>query len=529
MKSTPSFAKVSALGLSLVMLAGSLIVTPSALAQFSTRQNNFKELFNNHRVGQAARRPWAGDFWSYAEHGTAKKVLEGYASRSATATSPMQAYDAILGLTGERSAEAWEKENHTCDQYKGNDKETYESCKGWWGHCNGWAAAALKEVEPRAPVQVGNRSLSVADLKGIYSELWLASNSVNEGNTDKAIKTGPWILADPESDEQSGAFWDVTPRALFLLLTNTVGIEQTGVVIDRFTGDEVWNQPLAGYRFLPIRKTDISEDGLRVLLRFKIYWGNDLGVNPGHVTADFDVARDTKDVETVEHLPRSDRSVEDFEGRYLEMYLDFTSPVEIDATGQIVKAGRFNGNGEWVHHAQLVERAEKASGKSYDVIKKMSHAALEKEFKNLVDWGDYNEGHPDFAWLPTSALQDSSGYGNPFMFPNRMKPFRNEITITPASGNLVPESGKIELVVSLDSFSFRGEPSAASVITALRRVFGRDGVKISARQADVQFNAGATRATVVFSFVEGQNADFARNFLTEAGYTVHSSRPARAN
>ena len=71
------------------------------------------------------------------------------------------------------------------------------------------------------------------------------------------------IAADPADNDEDitnyDAYWDVSPRQLFYILTNYVGLNGIGVALDRFTGSEIWNQPLSGYRFLPIRQEDIGE------------------------------------------------------------------------------------------------------------------------------------------------------------------------------------------------------------------------------------------------------------------------------
>jgi hypothetical protein len=438
-----------------------LILSVSAGAQdvgnFEIYQNNFKDLYNKYRVAQPRVTPWAGSFFPYSQQGTAVK-LNAAGDAVETGASPMETYGALAGVG--KQAHEWEKESHSCDQYEG---QTKESCEGWWGHCNGWAAAAVKEAEPRASVKVGGRTLSVAEQKGILTELWLSSGSLNAGWTDKSKKNGDWVNDHTRRGESYRKFWDVSPRAFFLIFTNTIGAEKTGVVIDRFTGDEVWNQPVVGYRLLPIRAEDIApvRDGNRsywsVKVRTKLYWANDLGTPPGHISKPFDINKisDNEEVDYVGH---------DYEGRYLAFRLNFDAPVKMSADGkQVVSAGRMVGDGMWEHQE---------NSRNFDV-------------------DELNQTHPDFIWLPTDPIQDYNGYGNPFLDANIVSRITRQQATAPVAQPTV-----LRFAFSARAFS---NLAPAEIKKAVGKVIRREGLRHAIYVRDIQVAGGQVVVGVRFA------------------------------
>lgn len=110
----------------------------------------------------------------------------------------------------------------------------------WFGHCNGWAAAAILTNEPRQAktVQFGpsdslSMTLSVADQKGLLSE----TNYSTLSNFFGARYNG-----DPGDD-----ITDLTPKAVLQILTTYIGERGVPLVFDTTAGDEVWNFPAWGY------------------------------------------------------------------------------------------------------------------------------------------------------------------------------------------------------------------------------------------------------------------------------------------
>lgn len=467
------------------------LILISATLAFATRafaididKDDFKTLFNNERMGQPKSTPWAGTFWPHAYHGTSANVENGdFTKNKARGTSPMQAFDQVALFRGDKSARDWEAENHTCDNVEASMKK---GCKDWWGHCNGWTAAALKEEEPRKPAQAGDTQLSVADLKGILAEVWLSANTINSGETDKesttaeGLKRGGWI--DKPGDKTYEAFWDLTPRAFFLTVTNYLGVKKMGIAVDRFTGSEVWNQPLVAYRILPIDAREITQERQGgksvwvVPMAMKIFWAAD-SVTPGVVSSPFNVEKDANDSKRLEKLPKGSNGEEIYESRLLEFKLFFDEEVTVSADGKkVLTAGDLVGEGIW----KMQE-----SPRSYTA-------------------DQLNDGHPDFVWIPTSPILDTSGYGNPFMAKKTVSAISKAYTeggggTVTAGGAEGGEGTGYRITFNASAFESLTTVNATSVIRKLKRAFARGGHEVAISSKSYEESGGKIRIDAIFT------------------------------
>jgi hypothetical protein len=424
-------------------LAASSVSLASPVGSFEIQKFDFTSLFNQHdRAAQPQQVPWAGSFYPFGQG--------GIADESEQKPSYSEKYDQAF-YAGSKLATDWEKLHHSCEHV---DEELKKGCKDWWGHCNAWSAAAIKEPEPRESLQTPNGTFSVGDQKAYLTELWMSSDALFAGATNKSLKTGDWIydpksqdsvaLSDDEETTNHEAFWDVTPRAFFYILTNYIGVMGTSVVIDRFTGDEVWNQPLAGYRILPIRKEDRLEPVTRngrtlypVRLRMKIFWAHD-GVRASHVTQGFDIKKTTDD----ESIRVTWPNYVEYEGRLLKFTLFFSAPVETNEAGtQVVSAGRIVGQGIWNHQESRSSRPD--------------------------------ETHPDFIWMPTVLLQGGMGESNPYIRADMVHQLpRNRISQKPVE----PASVELTLLFAAGTFQSKTPDELAALLTAVLR---REGIQVT--------------------------------------------------
>lgn len=456
------------------------LATPVFSQDFRIRKTDFASLYNEYRFAQPKNVPWAGSYWAFGSDGIAVSLPGG---------SPAEKYDKLF--SPRESAVKWEKENHSCSVYTG---ETKTSCQGWWGHCNAWSAAGIKEAEPRKAVKFRGTTLEVADQKAWLTEIWMDSGSLFTGTTNKSQKTDSWVFDANSSVGRKPlsygigtnfeAFWDVTPKTFFLLFTNYVGVLQQGVVIDRFTGDEVWNQPIVGYRILPIRASDIldaetNEGGYTVYpvkVRMKIYWAND-GVPEEHISKAFDIKK-TNDTQATE-----DFGV-DYDGRYLAFKLFFDKPLQIEE-GKIVKAGRLVGDGIWDHQENPPRNA-----------------------KSL------NQGHPDFIWAPLE-LDQYRANGNPVLDTENVRAALEGSDSGPVDPGL--ETSK-ELSMSFRAADFGDEADAHLVKERVAFVLRREGIRHRIYLRDVSFDGANVSIKVRFS--EGVSAQRIQMLLAEAGFSA---------
>ena len=306
-----------------------------------TGEKNFAFLLNHHTKSKAEKTPWVGFWWPY--------TANGIASGAGGGGSPAGKYDAARG--GTRNSQSWEVSQHGAG---------VPGVQGWWGHCNGWCVAAALFPEPKEAVKVNGITFGVADIKALLTEAGMEASADFYGNR-----------VDWGRDYNSPKLGDVIPNQFFLVLTNYMGKLRQPVLIDRYTTNQVWNQPLAGYEFAYPSPADyIGEDPenpgvFRIKMSGTIWWGED-GVGPGELTNPFNFQDDRH-----------------FTKRTLKMELWLDGPVVF--SGDRVKS---SGN------VLMVRQGEYLVGGAW---------------KN----GGYGSNtHPDYMWVPFSILKPTT-YSNP--------------------------------------------------------------------------------------------------------------------
>ncbi|MGK5084230.1 hypothetical protein WDW37_13120 [Bdellovibrionota bacterium FG-1] len=322
--------------------------------------NNFATLINSYLQGRPDPAPWAAFWWPYTANGIASGSYGG--GSSGMNYSPAGKYDAARGHATQ--AQEWEVKNHGARVPK---------VQGWWGHCNGWCAASALYKEPRASVKVNGIEFSVADIKGLLAEAGMSASADFFGNR-----------LDPWTRDYQKAMDDTVADQYFLVLTNFMGKLKQAVLIDRFTGDQIWNQPLAGYRFKYPTAADYlgcTNNVCKINLESTIWWYNDSGVPANVLTPEFkweDILDPQSGAELVQH-------------RELRMELWLDGPVEFGTDGKISKSGNV-----------IVTRDPE--NPDFFVGGAWKDGAL-----------DYADGHPDYMWVPYSLVPPSptEDYANP--------------------------------------------------------------------------------------------------------------------
>ncbi|NDD92297.1 hypothetical protein EBZ37_09455 [bacterium] len=299
-------------------------------------EKNFAVLMNRYQQGRPSRSPWVGYWWPYTANGIASGRYTGGAS-------PAGKYDAARG--GATQAQIWEILNHGA---------RVRGVQGWWGHCNGWCVAAALYPEPIESQRVNGVRFEIADQKALLSEAAMEVSADFYGNR-----------VDWSSDWNSPKYDDVIPAQYFLVLTNYMGKLRQTVLIDRYTGDQVWNQPLAGYRFQMPKPDDYlgadpaAPNVYRIRVTSTLWWMDD-NVSPGAISPEFKFETNS--------MIRS---------RTLQMELWLDGPVVFDSSGALMSSG--------------------------DVV-----VARDGDFLIGGRWFDGNMGnqaHPDYMWVPYSILR----------------------------------------------------------------------------------------------------------------------------
>lgn len=205
---------------------------------------------------------------------------------------------------------------------------------------------------------------SIADQKALLSEAAMEISADFFGNR-----------VDWSSDYQSYKYDDVIPAQYFLVMTQYMGRLGQVVLLDRYTGDQVWNQPAVGYQFEYPKPQDYlgadpsAPSVYRMKMRSALWWGRD-DVDPNAITREFEF-------EANEH----------FEGRVLNFELWLDGPVVFDESGRIVSSGDV-------------------------VIAREGNRLVGGEWRNGE--GYLSDAHPDYLWIPFSVLK-----------PNEVEPYAN--------------------------------------------------------------------------------------------------------
>ena len=490
---------------------------------FAISNSNFKELFNNYRFASPKNVPWAGSYWAYARDGISHMNIKGQQDNP-----PSMKYDAYWGITDrEQNTHSYEMKSHSCSQFN-DDPETKKSCEGWWGHCNAWSAAAIKEAEPRESFMAKNPKgeefeFSVADQKGLLTELWMSSGSLFAGDTHKGVATNnieggyltgtkDWVFdsndAEGRSLTRSGttayqAFWDISPKTHFLIFTNYVGVKQTGIVIDRFTGDQVWNQPIVGYRLLPIKKEDIkpmetNNDGQSrypVVIRMKMFWAED-GVHEYELSDTFDINNTDDRIKTNWNGQYEEESFgHHYSGRLNEFILFFDAPMEVSDDGtRVLAAGNILGEGLWAHQTE----------------------------QGRAKYANMDNTHPDFIWLPTQ-VSGNSGNRNPLVQEKYVryiwdnKSSGENVSLEPTETRGVFVMGSI--VSSFPKLAYLGgsqwRKKKQYIVYRINNALSREGLAIQLSEKDVQISGD--KATIKLVFPEKVELSKVSKILNDSG------------
>jgi len=295
---------------------------------------------------------------------------------------------------------------------------------GWWGHCNGWAAAAILANEPRESHTVtadyntvvqGNSDLglddnefgmelTVGDMKGLLSETYYSQLSSFYGSRYNG-----------EDDDIS----DLSPKAVLHILSTYIGQRGVPLVFDTTAGDQVWNYPAFKYS-LNLTETTVGNatDGTT---------GDQINVN----VAGLEELKELWGINTV----RATRII-----AFREANGPFQDPEDIIAVRGIGR-GIFNRNEDRIiTQASTTLRTfdgaltvytrndgvgyehldrDQEGGNNADIISFNWPFTLEASPAGEIisgAWDNNESGHPDFAWIPYTNTARSGRSENGYLY-----------------------------------------------------------------------------------------------------------------
>jgi len=212
--------------------------------------------------GEMARRPWSDTYWPIAKGIIANRFADGgfpnnydWASGlgyiqstwgyHGAASSPSEKYDYMLGDSG-LTLTSWMWAQGRSYQ------EKYGSVPRWMGICHGWSPSSIVFPEPLKKIEVrGTNGATVtlwpSDVKGIADALW-----ANEPPTVRFVG-GRCKVRGPARDRfgrvEDPDCFDTNPGTFHMAITNQIGNEKRGFIMDATYDFEVWNHPIVKYEY----------------------------------------------------------------------------------------------------------------------------------------------------------------------------------------------------------------------------------------------------------------------------------------
>jgi len=96
----------------------------------------------------------------------------------------------------------------------------------WYGHCNGWASAAIRHAEPQTSVMRNGVVFSPSDIKGLLAELYVYNHHIMLGGANE----------EP-----------ITAAAFHAIITNWLGRKKHPLGMEVDPSEEKWNYPAFAY------------------------------------------------------------------------------------------------------------------------------------------------------------------------------------------------------------------------------------------------------------------------------------------
>jgi subtilisin-like proprotein convertase family protein len=286
------------------------------------------------------------------------------------------------------TAYEWEVMNHGNGQF---------GVQYWWGHCNAWAAAACVEPEPVKEAEVNGITFTVGDMKGLLTEAWMECSSSFFGSRNEAHKE--------EDDRQGIDYNDVTAAAFHIFFADQIGNRDKAFVIDEFTGQEVWNQPVKSYWSKCEPQYETGEDGTAVAEKVEVKL-----TNYGGWYANKPEVKELGEKEVFPILCTTT----------VHWMSDGVPHDAVTAEYRFDQMSEENyANGNWVRNQFDDHVAIRTLSYVLWLDKPMddegSHIIGDGEWNHGATW-DYAHVHPDFMWQPTANTNQSNrDYENPFV------------------------------------------------------------------------------------------------------------------
>lgn len=192
---------------------------------------------------------WSGDYWPSKSGGInlrwGSAYAAGFNTKNFTRSEVLRMNPATLKVLS--PSEKFDILNGRYDYPVKAEvaKTVSETAQDWEGICHGWAAAAIHHAEPRPKTILNRDGVAIpfgsSDIKALLTYYYAWYGNQNTPTIGKRCSFGQWTGGSENCDQ------DLNAGAFHIVLTNRLGLQGTGFIMDVERYTEVWNQPVIAY------------------------------------------------------------------------------------------------------------------------------------------------------------------------------------------------------------------------------------------------------------------------------------------
>jgi uncharacterized protein YuzE len=229
--------------------------------------------------GEAQMIPWASSYWptyqdsiNYKWDGASSDAASTKYGKAFNVTGVEDAVSRFRGIDSNTSRKTC-KATSECKADLGEEcsiragKTEGRCVPTWFGICHAWAPASILTPEPKHAVTKNGVTFKVNDIKALVTLVHDGvENKFVSLRCEKDDRTGATnaVELDENGRPKDIACRDSNAGSFHVLITNYLGVERASFVFDQTFDDEVWNQPLRGYKV--VEQRDVTEaEAIRLL------------------------------------------------------------------------------------------------------------------------------------------------------------------------------------------------------------------------------------------------------------------------
>ncbi|MEE2827652.1 MAG: helix-hairpin-helix domain-containing protein [Myxococcota bacterium] len=282
----------------------------------------------------------------------------------------------------------------------------------WFGHCNGWAAAAILTNEPREAVEVSFGStnqfttdLTPGDQKGLLSETYYSQLSSFYGSRYNG----------DDGDDIS----DLSPKAVLQILSTYIGQRGVPLVFDTSANEEVWNFPAWSYELTLTETTAGGSGNASGLININTAGPAELqtlwGINQIRAERIIEYRENVGPFQAIEDIVNVSGIGYGIFGQIKEL-ITVSVATDLRSFDGNVRV-RFATDGVGYAHVDTNVNQPQGFWKDWAFTLEASPAG------EIISgqWDNDDNGHPDFAWVPYTNTVQSGRSENAYLHWTNLK------------------------------------------------------------------------------------------------------------